>query len=274
MVVAVAADAAGGWRQRSVRGAQSIPTILLGLTVLLLLISAAAFPDRTRPDMLVYGRYTEIVAPPLIAIGLAILAAGRLRPRLGRPLLGFALLTGLIVLVRFTSSDPGAANRWNVSSLPFLTFELGPGVLIGAGLVAAAGAWLLFWTARRHRRALPAAAIGLLLAVVAYGVWNPVRSSELAAYPNGWISPEPVAERYAIRTVAYDADHYDVLGLYPPQWLLPETSFELFHGDHRPPPSRYVLGTASWNAEHPRQPATAIWRDADRDQVLWRLTRR
>ncbi|HEU5251692.1 MAG TPA: hypothetical protein VFU16_00005, partial [Solirubrobacterales bacterium] len=47
--------------------------VLLALTALLLLVSAAAFPERTRPDMLIYGRYAEVVAPALIAFGLAAL---------------------------------------------------------------------------------------------------------------------------------------------------------------------------------------------------------
>ena len=110
--------------------------ILLGLSAVLLLVSAAAFPERTRPDMLIYGRYTEIVAPPLVAIGLAVIARGPLLRSVRAPLLGFALLTALVVLIRATASDPDAANRWNISSLPFVTMQLGPGILIGAAVIA------------------------------------------------------------------------------------------------------------------------------------------
>ena len=56
----------------------------------LLLVSAAAFPERTRPDMLIYGRYVEVAAPALIALGLAALAAGRLPRWTKGPAIGFA----------------------------------------------------------------------------------------------------------------------------------------------------------------------------------------
>lgn len=275
LVLVVAGDALA--RLRLVRrgdgeGPPGVTLILLALTALLLAISAASFPERTRPDMLIYGRYVEVVAPPLVAIGVAILALGRVRARLARPLAGFALLSVALVLIRATASDPGAANRWNISSLPFLTFQLGPGVVVGASLVAAGGALALLWMARRRPAAIPVLAGSLLLAVVAYGVWNPVRSSERAAYPAGWTSPEAVAKTHGIETVAYDVDDYDVLGLYPLQWFLPDTEVLLFNGDRRRPPSRFILAAGSWNADHPRQPGRQLWRDVGRDQVLWELS--
>lgn len=245
---------------------------LLVLTALLLLISAAAFPERTRPDMLIYGRYTEIAAPPLVAFGLAALARARLTRRLSWPLLGFALLTGVVALVRASASDPDAANRWNISALPFVTVQLGPGILIGAALVALAGAWLLLRASELGVRALGSAALALFLAVVAYGAWNPVRSSQRAVYPPGWESPQRIAEAAGVRTVAYDLDHYDTIGLYTVQWFLPDARLELFHGDHEPSPSRYVLGAGSWRRDHPGTAATPLWRARGRDEVLWRLS--
>jgi hypothetical protein len=81
--------------------------VLLALTALLLAISASAFPERTRPDMLIYGRYAEVVAPALIAFGLVALS--RVRVRLAWPLAGFGALTALVVLIRATASDPPTA---------------------------------------------------------------------------------------------------------------------------------------------------------------------
>ncbi len=269
LLIVVAADTLE--RLRSGRSLHAVTPILLGLTALLLLVSAAAFPERTRPDMLVYGRYAEIVSPAVVAIGVALLAAGRVRARIAGPMLGFGLLAAAVVLVRVTASDPGAANRWNVSSLPFLTFELGPAVLVGATLVAAAGAVVLVWAGARRPAIAPALAAAFLLAVVAYGLWNPVRSSERSAYPSGWTSPEPAAARYGIDRVAYDVDHYDALGLYPLQWFLPDTEVLTFHGDRGRPPSRYVISNGSWNDRHPARPGRPVWRDVGRDQVLWRL---
>jgi hypothetical protein len=261
-------------RADGAEGAAPAPVlgILLALTGLLLLISASAFPERTRPDMLIYGRYVEVAAPALVAFGIAALARARVFRPLAWPLLGFALLTGAVALIRATASDPDAANRWNISALPFVTVQLGPGILIGAALVAAAGAWLLLRASALGYRALGCVAVGLFLAVVAYGVWNPVRSSERAVYPAGWSSPESaVKDAVGASTIAYDLDHYDTIGLYATQWFLPDSRLLLFHGDSHPPPSRYVISGGSWAKDHPSVPARRLWTDNGRDQALWRL---
>lgn len=239
--------------------------VLLALTGLLLLISASAFPERTRPDMLIYGRYTEIGAPALIAFGLVALSA--VRSRLTLALFGFAALTALVVVIRATASDPDAPNRWNISALPFITVQLQAWVLVGAALVAAAGATLLL-RARGHRRLAPAlVAVALFLPITAYGAWNPVRSSQLAVYPAGWESPEAVADRVDAKTIAYDLDHYDTIGLYTIQWFLPKTELTLFHGHRQPARSRFVLSGEDWAARHPG--AKEIWAWPGRNQVLW-----
>jgi hypothetical protein len=249
--------------------------VLLALTVLLLLISAAAFPERTRPDMLIYGRYVEIAAPPLVAFGLAALAGVRLpRRRLALPLIGFATLTGAVVLIRATASDPGSVNRWNISALPFLTFELGPAVLIAAALIAVAGGWLLLRASTHGRRALGAVAIALPLAVVAYGAWNPVRSEQQSVYSSAWTSPQGPAEAAGGGTVSYDLDHYDTTGLYAFQWFLPNEAFVLFHGSREKPPTNIVLSGDEYDHERAAANAEEIWSAPGRNQALWRLTER
>lgn len=254
-------------------GAPQFVPVLLAMTVLLLAISAAAFPERTRPDMLIYGRYSEVVAPALVAVGLSVLAQARLRSlRLfAWPLGGFALLTGTVVLIRATASDPDAANRWNVSALPFVTVQLGPAILIAAAIVACAGALLLLRSSRFGPRPLGLAAIGLFLAVMAYGAWNPVRSSQRAVYPAGWTSPEAAAAAAGIDSVGYDLDHYDTIGLYTVQWFLPNTKVTLFHGKRQQPPSRFVLSGEDWAQEHPKTRAESLWSAVGRDETLWRL---
>jgi hypothetical protein len=262
--------------------------VLLALTALLLLVSAAAFPERTRPDMLIYGRYAEIVAPALIGFGLAALnrvwlsfdpdSGKKLNHtlwdrRLAWPLVGFGALTAIVVLIRATASDPDAPNRWNISALPFVTVQLGPAILIGAALIAAAGAWLLVRVTSFGTRALGATAIGLFLAVVAYGAWNPVRSSQRAVYPPGWESPEAAADVAGAEKIAYDTDHYDTIGLYAVQWFLPDSRLVLFEGNREAPPARFVISEESWAKEHPAVPAKLLWSDPGRDQALWRLAR-
>ena len=255
--------------------APAVLAALLALTALLLLISAAAFPERTRPDMLIYGRYAEIAAPPLIAFGFAALAVAP-RPSLRSvawALGGFGALTVVVVLIRATASDPEAANRWNISALPFVTVQLGPAILIGAAIVALGGLALLWRASSSSVRAQGAAAAALFLGVIADGAWNPVRSSQRAVYPPGWESPQAVAGAAGLKSVAYDLDHYDTIGLYVTQWFLPDTSVLLFHGDSQPPPARYVLSSAAWPREHPGGKPRRIWSDRGRDQVLWSLGR-
>jgi hypothetical protein len=109
--------------------------------------------------------------------------------------------------------------------------------------------------------------------VVAYGAWNPVRSSQRAVYPPGWSSPQPAAEAAGAGPIAYDLDHYDTIGLYTVQWFLPESHLLLFHGDREPSPSRFVLSAASWRRDHPETEATSLWRAKGRDEVLWRLSK-
>ena len=244
--------------------------VLLALTVLLLAISAAAFPERTRPDMLIYGRYAEVVAPALIAFGLAAISRVSLR-RLTWPLAGFGALTALVVLIRATASDPDAANRWNVSALPFITVELGPAILIGAALVALGGVWLLTRASAFGPKVTGAAAVALFLAVAAYGAWNPVRSSERAVYPAGWTSPQAVAEDAGAKTIAYDLDSYDTIGLYSLQWFLPNTKVTLFEASREKPDSRFVLAGEDWPRRQGVQ-ARPLWAAAGRDQVLWRVS--
>jgi hypothetical protein len=267
--------AAAAWdffsRRRNRGDAPPVLGALLALTGLLLLISAAAFPERTRPDMLIYGRYTEVVAPVLVAFGLAALSRVMAGRRLLAPLLGFGALTVAVVLIRVTASDPDAPNRWNISALPFVTVQLGAGILIGAAAIAVLGAWILLRATSSGTRAMGVVAIGLFLAVVVYGAWNPVRSSQRAVYPVGWESPQAVVDDADGKTVAYDLDHYDTIGLYAVQWFLPDSRISLFEGNREAPDSRLVISDGEWPQEHPAVPAKLLWSDPGRDQSLWRL---
>jgi len=271
----------GFLRGRPARSADEIPSsdpsraivaVLLVLTGLLLVISASAFPERTRPDMLIYGRYAEIVSPALIAFGIAALARTRAWRRVPwGPLAGFAVLTAAVVIIRATASDPDPANRWNISALPFVTMQLGPAVLIGAAVVALVGAFVLRMAAERGTRTLGVAVLALLCAVVAYGAWNPVRSSQRSIYPSGWTNPGMAAEAAGGGPIAYDLDRYETIGLYVFQWYLPDSRILLFHASEHSPPARLVISDRSYGREYPANDPVEIWSAAGRDQSLWRL---
>ncbi len=249
----------------------SILGSLLSLTVGLLVISAFAFSEWTRPDMLIYGRYVEVVAPALVAGGFVVLVrAGAPWSRLVWPV-AFVVLTAGVVAVRLSMGDLEAANRWNISALPFVTVQLGGPILIGAAVVAAAGAAALVAVSRRARRLLAPLAVALFGIVSLYGIVNPVRRSQRAVYPAGWTSPQGAAEAAGARSVAYDLAHYDAIGLYTLQWFLPNTKMSLFHGNRQPPSSRFVISGEGWAREHPRSHAVPLWSDVGRDQTLWRL---
>lgn len=245
--------------------------ILLTLTALLLLISAAAFPVRDRVDMLIYGRYVEVVSPALIALGLAMLARHAVTPRMFRPMMAFALFSAAVVLIRVSTSYSAPASRWNVAGLPFGLANAEALILVGAALVAGGGAWLLSRLALREPELLGPVALALFLPMAVYGVWNLVPDSQRAGYPRGWTSPESVADANRIDVAAYDLDHFDSFGLYAVQWFLPDTSLRLFHGGRQVPPSRYVLSTRSWSRDHPNGKPTLLWSEAGRDQALWEL---
>ncbi|HET8814084.1 MAG TPA: hypothetical protein VFM51_03930, partial [Solirubrobacterales bacterium] len=189
--------------------------------------------------------------------------------RIGLALGGFVVLTGVVALIRATGSEPDAPNRWNISALPFVTVDLGPAILIGAAVIALAGAFVLVHASQVGHRILGVIAIALFLPVMAYGAWNPVRSSQRAVYPSGWQSPQAVVDDAA--TVAYDLDHYDTIGLYAVQWFLPDSRLVLFEGNSEPPPSNLVLSDGSWSEEHPAGGPRLVWTDNGRDQALWRL---
>jgi hypothetical protein len=253
------------------RRAGRIVGVLAAFLGILLVISAGAFPVRTRPDMLIYGRYAEVAVPPLIALGVVRLATAGLTVRLRSVLLPFGILTGLVVLVRVVTDDVGSASRWNVASLPFVTGELGPATLACAAMVAAAGGVLLLATARWRRGWAPLVAIGLFLPVTLYSIGQHVTSTERAVYPSSWTDPQE--ELRGVAGVGYDLSHYDTIGLYTTQWFLAQTKVQLFDGDEVPPQICDVLSGDDWPSEHPTAPARSSWRDPGGEQVLWHLQR-
>jgi hypothetical protein len=257
-------------RRRRVATPHLLTVFLLATTAGLLVVSALSFRTLDRPDMLVYGRYVDVVVPPLLALALARLAVGRTSVVRVAAVLGVA--TVVVAVLRATASPPGSASRWNVASLPFVTLNLGAGVVVGAGIVAAVafGAFALL------RRAAPALALpALVLAFVvttAVVERNPITSTNSSWYGDGWTSPQHAAS--STHQVAFDLDNPD--GLYVYQWFLPHDRVLLFSGGAARPPAAYVLSTTAWAAQHRALEPHVVWRDVShehRGHALIRLGR-
>ena len=279
-VAAAVGDLRAGGRRIGAPDAPAAP-LTVAVAIGLIVISAASFPVRTRSDMLIYGRYADVAAPALIALGLAWLAgAGRAsRVRWWWPVAGGALT---VVVAAIAAADGlGRANRWNVASLPFITSDLGTKVIIGAAIVTAAGAWAL----RRAAAARPAltglAAAALFVPTTAYALYQPVLEAQRAVYPAGWTNPASIADAEHVRTVAYDTDRADTPPGYPTvgdryiaQWFLPQAHVVLFAGAQQRPPAAYILSDPGWGARHRALAPAVVWSERGRrPSVLWRIRR-
>lgn len=127
--------------------------LLLATAAGLLVVSAVWFVSATRADQLIYGRYVEPAVPPLLAVGIVTLMRRPLHSAPSIVLGGIAALTVVVAALRSGVEVFGDANRWNVASLPFVTSDLGPSIIVGAGIVGAAGAWAIVTVAQRKRGA-------------------------------------------------------------------------------------------------------------------------
>jgi hypothetical protein len=245
---------------------------LAGLTALgLLAESALSFRNAARPDMLIYGRYTDVIVPPLLAVALVRLGgARRYRTVLVVSVLAAATVATALLRTRIHPFHP--ANRWNVPSLPSPTFSLGVNVIVVAAVAAAIGVAVVAVAQHRAPAAIAPLVLLLFLPTTAVAERNPVLLAESVFYPSGWTSPPRAVD--SGRTVAFDVDHFGS-GLWIYQWFAPHTTFVLFSGRSSRPPSRLVISSSQWARTHPRLHAKPVWidrsHDPDRNLELFRL---
>ena len=222
---------------------------------------------------MIYGRYVEIVVPPLLAIALVQLAGLNWRAlSMLKVAAATAISTVVVVALRLGAHPPRPPSRWNVASLPFFTFDLGWISLVGAGVVAAVVAVALIALGRRAPLALAPVVLILFLPTTAVVEHNPVLNGQRSVYPSGWTSPGTTLG-HAPR-VAYDMTHYDVIARYEYQWFLPHTQYLLFSSATAPPPVRYVISSREWARKHPELRPQDLWDDPGRDQSLFRIAPR
>jgi hypothetical protein len=261
-----------GLRRRGFSSADLSLGLLLTAMAGLLIVSALWFAKPTRSDELVYGRYVEPVVPPFIAVGVAMLMNRSLRPRIGRALCVVTVLTLVVAALRSGAKFPGeSANRWSIASMPFITFDVAPAAIVGAGFVAAAGAWAVSITSRRADRAVWLVLLALFVPVTAFTQVRLVRGDDHNIYRAGWTSPQEVVESHGAQ-VGYDTSQFDRITIKVDQYFLPHTKFEPFDATTTPPPARLIFSGPNWSKDHPEPPARILWRDPGRNQVLWLLS--
>ena len=113
LVATLGALAAFPFRLRMRRGLndRDLLLALLLLTALGLLVeSALQFPTYDRPDAIIYGRYTEVVVPPLLALALVRLRERRRRVLPATILIGLATVA-TVLAVRIGLWAPASTAR-------------------------------------------------------------------------------------------------------------------------------------------------------------------
>jgi hypothetical protein len=257
---------------RPLRRALTVPSavlLLAGLTAAGLLVeSALSFPSIDRPDMLVYGRYTDVVVPPLLAVGLARFPQFAPR-RVATRIAVLGAWTLVVVVLRAGVHPPGFPNRWNVASLPAPTFGLGPTILLAAGVVAVVVFALLAATAVRNGPAVAPLVLLLFLPTTAVIERSPVLRAQSTFYPAEWTTPAPAVGN--AHEVAFDTDGGGG-SVWVYQWFVPRARFVLFDGGRRPP-ERVVFASPAWARRHRSLAPHLLWSDRSRKGALYRIGR-
>ena len=266
-----------GWAAgRPTAGAPVAAGFLLGSAAGLAAVVGWFLLPPWRPDHVVYGRYVEILVPPLLALGLVRLwtaAARRVALELAAGTAA-ALVAGLAAswyaggLVR-----RGPVNWYTVLALPPLaqTREQIRPLTATAAAVAAAAVLLV---ATRRSRPLAAAGLALVLAASAVAVRVVlVEARDRAVYGTQPVALSRVDGLGGAREVGYDLAAYTPVGLYGYQWQLARARFVLFDSRCDPPPdTEWVVAGLDW--PQARQAAgRRVWAHPAFGQALWRLPR-
>ena len=210
-----------------------VPALVVATGGGLLVLSALSFANPERADMFIYGRYVEIVAPPLLALAVAWLMRATTRPRIGVVLVALAAATAVAVGLRETFEPARASNRWDIAALPSPPFQLGASALALAGAAAAFWALLVIAAVRRNPLLVVPVLLVSFVLTTANFERNPLLSGERLVYGSGWTSPGAVLRDASV--VSYDRGSYDLIGLYVYQWFAPHTRFVLYAASSGPP---------------------------------------
>jgi hypothetical protein len=259
-------------------GARLVSAFLLGSAAGLAVLVGLFLLPPLRPDHVVYGRYVEILVPPLLALGLVRLWTAPAR-RLLLELAAGALLAAAagLVVTGYAGGLVGRSpvNWYTVLALPPLAQAREQIRPAAATLVALAGAGVLLlmaWRPARRWRLL--GALGLAGVLVASSVALRVvlvEARDDAVYGTQPAALSSVPGLGAAPRVGYDLAAYTPIGLYGYQWQLDRSRFVLFDSRRDPVPrTAWVIAGLDWPQAR-QAGATRVWVHPTYRQAVWRL---
>jgi hypothetical protein len=258
-------------------GAWVVSAFLLSSAVGLAVLVGLFLRPPLRPDHVVYGRYVEILVPPVLALGLVRLWTAPARRLLLELAAGavLAAAAGVVVTV-YAGGLVGRSpvNWYTVLALPPLAQAREQIRPAAAMLVALAGAGVLLLLAWRSRPWRVLGALGLAGVLVASSVALRVvlvEARDDAIYGTQPAALAAVPGLGAAREVSYDVAAYTPVGLYGYQWQLDRAHFVLFDSRRDPVPrTEWVIAGLDW-PQGRQAGASRVWVHPAYRQAVWRL---
>jgi hypothetical protein len=264
-----------GWAaSRDTAGASVVAVFLVGSAIGLAVLVGLFLRPPLRPDHVVYGRYVEILVPPLLALGLVRLWTTPIRRLAPELAVGAAVAFAAGVTVMWYGGGllmRGRVNWYTVLALPPLAQTREQIRPLPATLVALAGAaGLLVLT----RRSPIWAALGFAAVLVASSIALRVvlvEARDHAIYGTQPVALSNVEGLISAPDVSYDLAAYTPIGLYGYQWQLEHAQFVLFDSRRDPVPhTNWVIAGLDW-PQAPMVGARRVWVHPAYRQALWRL---
>lgn len=264
-----------GWAaSQETAGAPVVRVFLLGSAIGLTVLVGLFLRPPLRPDHVVYGRYVEILVPPLLALGLVRLWTTPIRRLVPDLAVGTAVaFVGGVTVVWYAGGlvTRGPVNWYTVLALPPLAQTREQIRPVTATLVALAGAAVLLIVTRRSR---VWAALGFAGVLVASSIALRVvlvEARDHAIYGTQPVALSEVEGLNSAQDVSYDIAAYTPIGLYSYQWQLDHARFVLFDSRRDPVPrTEWVIAGLDWPQARTVE-ARRVWVHPPYRQAVWRL---
>jgi hypothetical protein len=252
----------------------AVAVFLLGSVVGLAVLVGLYLRPPVRPDHVVYGRYLEILVPPLLALGLVRLWTTRFQRVALELAVGAAVAlaaTATIMSYAGGLATRGPVNWYTVLALPPLAQAREQIRPITATLVAFAGAGVLVAVTRWSRAWGALGLAGVLLASSLALRVVLIEARDDAIYGTQPVALSRVDGLDAARDVGYDLAAYTPVGLYGYQWQLDRAQFVLFDSRRDGvPPLEWVIAGLDWPQAR-EVGARRVWVHPAFGQAVWRL---